>query len=128
MYRSLSQIWEGFSKNLVEILGHASLSACLLDSLKFLLLGWMPLILPVLTIYGLFTSENHFFGYGAFGLASLGTALLLIIFIMALKTLKIPFRFTFSFPLGFTFQVLLLLHSQWRHKTKTRKWKGRIYG
>jgi chlorobactene glucosyltransferase len=128
MYRGLSQIWEGFSKNLVEILGHESLSACLLEALNLLLLGWVPLILPVLTLFGLFIGENSFLDYSAFGLAFLGSLILLIIFIMALRALKTPLRFAFSFPLGFTFQVLLLLNSQWQHQTKTRRWKGRIYG
>ena len=128
MYRNFSQMWEGFSKNLVEVAGYQDAKTAARGALQFLLLGWLPVILPLLCLGGLFNESPPQLVWGTLGLSLLTTGCLLLLFFMALRALKIPATFALSFPLGFTFQAALILHSQWRRKTKTRIWKDRICG
>jgi len=127
MYQSYSQIWEGFSKNLVDIIGVRSIITSLLTSLKFLLLGWMPVLLPFWAMYRLSGGDGNLFNFWILSLSILGTAAIFILCIMTVKALKIPFRYGLFFPLGFTIYAFLTANSFWRRKKGGRRWKGRVY-
>jgi chlorobactene glucosyltransferase len=124
MYQNLKQIWEGFSKNLIQIMGKTSTINLTLNVMKFISLGWLPVVLPLLAIKNLNESILNFWSCI---LSVLGTVLLFLFFWLTLKALKIPFRYVCSFPIGFTFQVGLTFNSYWKYNKGARKWKGRTY-
>ena len=127
MYRNASQIWKGFSKNLVEIMRHEGTVTSIVHSLKFLLLGWMPVVLPLLAFYKLGACGNDLIYNWAFGISMLGTAIMFITCFMAIKALKIPFIYILSFPLGFTMHAFITINSLWQSKKGNIEWKGRTY-
>jgi len=127
MYQTLAQIWEGFSKNLIEIMRKPSLMNSVLNALKFLSLGWLPVGLPLVTLTHLNGGNGPPLILWAFILSALGTAALFLFFSMTVKALRIPFRYVWAFPIGFTFQAGLILNSWWKRKKGTRRWKGRTY-
>ena len=127
MYQSFSDIWEGFSKNLGDIMRNDSALTSTFTAFKSLLLGWMPIMLPFLTGYGLSSGKGSVLGYWTFGLSLLGTAAILVFCLLTVKALKIPFGYVLSSPLGFTMHSLLALNSLWKRAKGERKWKGRRY-
>lgn len=127
MYRNLSQIWRGFSKNLVEIMKHESAITSIAHSIKFLLLGWMPAVLPLLTFCTSSACPSGTSHNWAFNMAMAGTVLMFITCFMALKALKIPLIYILSFPLGFTMHALITLNCLFQKKRGKVEWKGRTY-
>ncbi|MFC1811440.1 glycosyltransferase [Thermodesulfobacteriota bacterium] len=127
MYQSFSDIWEGFSKNLGDIMRDDSALTSAFTAFKSLLLGWMPVMLPFLTGHGLSTGKGSMLAYWTFGLSVLGTAAIFVFCLLTIKALKIPFGYVLSSPLGFTMHSLLTLNSLWNRVKGERKWKGRRY-
>jgi len=127
MYQGTSQIWQGFSKNLVEIMKHESGLTSIAHSIKFLLLGWMPALLPLLTLCNTGTCGSGVIYHWAFIIAITATMLMFITCFMALRALKIPFIYIFSFPLGFTMHALITLNCLFKKKVGKVEWKGRTY-
>lgn len=128
MYQNLAQIWEGFSKNLVEVMRSQSIPGSILNAFKFLSLGWLPLVLPLVALTNLNGGDDSSKCFWAFILSVLGTVALFLFFLLTVKALKIPFRYLCFFPIGFTLQAGLSLNSLWKRRKGTRKWKGRTYG
>ena len=128
MYQNLAQIWEGFSKNLTEIMRKPSMMNALFNALKFLALGWLPIVLPLVTFGHLIAGDDRPLIFWALILSAGGTAALFLFFSVTVTALKIPFRYVCAFPIGFTFQAGLAVNSWWKSKRGTRKWKGRTYG
>lgn len=127
MYQSFSDIWEGFSKNLGDIMRDDSLLKSTFTALQSLLLGWVPVILPLLTGYCLKAGKGGILEYWAFGLSILGTAVIFAFYLLVIKALKVPFGYAFASPLGFTMHSLLTLNSLRNRIKGERKWKGRRY-
>lgn len=127
MYRDISHIWEGFSKNLAEIMRNQNAVGSVYDAIKSFLLAWMPLLLIFLTLNDLNAGLNTVFNYWAFGLAVAGFSTMLIMSLLIVKALRIPFGYAFFIPLGFTLHTLLTISSLWGMKKGKRLWKGRIY-
>ena len=127
MYQSFSDIWEGFSKNLGDIMRDDSALTSAFTAFKSLLLGWMPVMLPLLAGYGLHMGKGGMLDYWTFGLSVLGAAVIFVFCLLTIKALKIPFGFVLSSPLGFTMHSVLTLNSLWNRAKGERKWKGRRY-
>ncbi|MDH3976288.1 MAG: glycosyltransferase [Deltaproteobacteria bacterium] len=127
MYRELPQIWKGFSKNLIEIMKHESTITSVTHSIKFLFLGWMPVVLPLLTFYRPGACGNDPIYSWAFAIALAGSIIMFITCFMAIKALKIPALYLLSFPLGFTMHAFITLNCLWQSKRGNIEWKGRTY-
>ncbi len=127
MYRDISHIWEGFSKNLAEIMRKQNPVESVYDAVKSFLLAWMPLLLTFWTFYYLNNGMDTVLNYLAFGFSVSGTAAMFIMSLFVVRALKIPFGYAFSIPLGFTLHTLLTINSLWGMKKGKRLWKGRIY-
>lgn len=127
MYRDMGQIWRGFSKNLIQIMKHESAIASIAHSIKFLLLGWMPAVLPLVTFYNLGTFGNGLIHEWAFGISLSCTIIMFITCFMAMRALKIPLVYLLSFPLGFTMHALITLNCLLQKKRGNIEWKGRTY-
>jgi len=120
MYRSLAEIWRGFSRNAVEIMRASSFLPLLVRAMRSLLIALGLLLLPVLT---LLSKEA-----GPALLISLATLLtLLITFWLMLRELRIPRRYLLAAPFGLAVHGLLLVNSYLQMKRGTRAWKGRSY-
>jgi glycosyltransferase involved in cell wall biosynthesis len=127
MYRDISHIWEGFSKNLAEIMRKQNPVESVYDAIKSLLLAWMPLLLPFWTFYYLNNGMDTVLNYLAFGLSVSATTALFMTSLFIVRALKIPFGYAFSIPLGLSLHTFLTINSLWRMKKGKRLWKGRIY-
>jgi chlorobactene glucosyltransferase len=127
MYRNLAHIWEGFSKNLSEIMRNDNPLTAVLTALKSFLLGWMPMLLPILAWQALGPGGNPLLGYAALGLSAVALVALFASCLLTVRALKIPYAYVLSFPLGFTLHGLLALGSLWKQKKGGRTWKGRRY-
>jgi len=127
MYRDILHIWEGFSKNLAEIMRKQNPIESVYDAIKSFLLAWMPLLLPFWTFFHLINGMDTVFNYLAFGLSVSVFAALLTTSLFIVKALKIPFWYVFSIPLGLSLHTLLTINSIWRMKKGKRIWRGRIY-
>lgn len=127
MYKSLAQIWEGFSKNMADIMGNRNIIDLLFTMIRSLLLAWMPVILPLVTWYALTKERQNIFNYYSFCFSALAGGLLFIYLLMTIKTFKIPRWYSFSLPLGFTMHALLTVNSFWKRTRGIRKWKDRTY-
>lgn len=127
MYRNVAHIWEGFSKNLSEIMRNDGLFTSILTALKSFLLGWGPVVLPFLTWHGLNSGGHALPGYWAFGVSTFASVAILACCLLTVRALKIPFVYALSFPFGFTMHACLTLGSLWKQKKGERTWKGRKY-
>jgi chlorobactene glucosyltransferase len=127
MYKTFSQIWEGFSKNLIEIMRDSSMKRVVYDSVKFFLLGWMPLVLPLLTGYSLIAGGGAFLDYSAFAVSLIASSALFSYAILAVRALRIPVWYFISFPLGFTLHSMLMMNNLWKKRKGETTWKGRTY-
>lgn len=127
MYRDTLHIWEGFSKNLAEIMRKQDPIKSVYDAIKSLLLAWMPLLLSLWTFFHLTNGADTVFNYLAFGLSVAATTALFITSLFIVRALKIPLGYAFSIPLGLSLHTILTINSLWRMKKGKRLWKGRIY-
>ena len=127
MYQSFLNIWEGFSKNIADIMNVKSSGGAIYICLKSLLLGWMPLILPLWAFIHILQNERNIFSYWGFGLAMAGSAIMFICAISTIRFLKIPLRYFLAFVLGLTMHTALTIDCLWKRKRGKSKWKGRTY-
>lgn len=127
MYRDLAHIWEGFSKNLADIMQNDRPFIAVLTAVKSFLLGWMPIILPVVAWQGLHSGGSSLLDSWAFGVSSAAFAAVFALCALTVKALRIPLPYVLSFPLGFTLHGVLTLGSLWKQHKGRRRWKGRRY-
>lgn len=127
MYRDFLHIWEGFSKNLAEIMRKQNPIAAVYDALKSIILAWMPLLLIIWTLYYIINGMDTVYNYIALGLSLSAAATLFITGLFIVRALKIPFGYVFSIPLGLTLHAFLTINSLWLMKKGKRSWKGRTY-
>ena len=123
----LSQIWEGFSKNLVDIKKNTGTVGSIFTVLKSLLLGWIPLVLPILTLLHMRSGDESFIIHFAFTAAVIAAAVMYLFMLLIVKAFVIPSFYALSFPFGFTMHAALTINSLIRRKKGDRKWKGRTY-
>jgi chlorobactene glucosyltransferase len=122
MYRDLGSLWEGFSKNAVEIMGDAR--GTLLVAAAGVAFGWSALLLPA--ALGIAATGRPSAGtVAAFALALLGLLVVLGVEAGTMWHFRVPLVFALLFPLGFTVAGLLAAYSVWARRRGTVRWKGR---
>ncbi|MCP3925831.1 MAG: glycosyltransferase [Desulfobacterales bacterium] len=122
MYTKLSEIWEGFSKNIAVIMKTRTFFTTFLSSLKSIFIGLAPLIIPLFLFfnqdsYSLYTLS--FFGVGF-------TSLFILSF-FSLRAMGVSPLYMIFFPVGFTFHSIISLSSIFKQKKGRTEWKGRKY-
>jgi chlorobactene glucosyltransferase len=127
MYRSVSNIWEGFSKNLLDIMGVRSPAAAIFNCVKSFLLAWMPLVLAVWTCFAFVRGGQDIFGYGTGALVFAACVAMMVAALFTVRFLRIAWWYLLCFPLGLTMHSALTIGSLWRSTSGRRKWKGRLY-
>lgn len=127
MYRNFSHIWEGFSKNLSEIIARDNFIHTVLAPVKSILLGWMTIIAPIVSLNLLLGGGYSTLNVISFVLNFSVFVSILLSVIMTLRALKVPVIYSLAFPLGFTLQAIIYIKSLINSKIGKKKWKGRTY-
>ncbi|MEN8171209.1 MAG: glycosyltransferase [Pseudomonadota bacterium] len=122
MYRSLAEVWGGFSRNSVDIMRVTSLLPLLIRALRSLLLAAGLVLLPAVTllIEGVIVTPTT-----AISFATL--FILVATFLLTLKELRIPLWYLLATPFGLAVHGGLLINSYIQKKRGRRVWKGRAY-
>lgn len=124
MYRDFASLWEGLSKNAIEILGSAP--ATLLAAAAAFVAGWSTLLLPLAIATALTRAPSAAAAIGL-GLAALGSAVVVGIQLGTARHLRIPTALGLLFALGYTMAAALACRGVLLHLTGRVTWKGRTY-
>jgi chlorobactene glucosyltransferase len=127
MYRNFPKIWEGFSKNLTEIMRTRGIAHELFTAAKSFVLGWLPVVLPILTWQNLSQGAPAALRYGAFWLSAIAAFALLGNNLMTVRALRLPIGYALSVQLGYLLHAALIIASLWKKRKGKREWKGRVY-
>lgn len=122
MYRSLGELWEGFSKNVTEMLGGTG--ATLAAAAAGLFLASAAVGLPAWIAVDASAGP---LGWAALGCAAAGTLALAGTHIGTAHHLKIPWWYGCLFPLGYVAGALLAVDAVLRRARGSVAWKGRAY-
>jgi chlorobactene glucosyltransferase len=124
MYGGWRDLWEGFAKNVVDMLGGPRATAA--TALASVVAAWATLLVPAFAIYACLDHP------GTAALLALAAAVVASAAIGALHVagaihFRIPFWYGLIFPLGYTAGALLAIDSIRRRHQGRVAWKGRIY-
>jgi chlorobactene glucosyltransferase len=124
MYRDFNSLWEGFSKNAIDILGSAG--ATLWAAAAGFLASWCALALPGALAAAFWSAPSTPAAIGL-GLALCGSAAAIGIQLATARHLQIPAAYGLLCPLGCTVAAALACRSVLSHLTGRVTWKGRTY-
>ena len=124
MYRDLSSLWEGLSKNAIEILG--SSAATMTAAAIGMLVGWAALLLPIAIAAAILPHPSAAQLTG-FGLTLAGSAIVLGVQFGTARHFRIPAVFGVLTPCGHTAAAVLACHSFLLRRGGGVTWKGRRY-
>lgn len=125
MYRGLSQLVEGWSKN-IYLGGRRSFPE------EPIMRSMVPVMLVLAMLYWLVPPALLLAGIWVPGAAVLFTSMLLAVGLSVLfwavicKGMEIPAWYGFSYPLGALMSLFIILRSTWRGARKV-EWRGRTY-
>lgn len=129
MYNGLKELWGGFSKNSVDLVG--GISRAIVGALGMLALGWVPVIASALVLERLvprLLSGQPAPRLGlALGLLVLGTAAVVAAHALMARFNRMPMRYSLLFPISHTLAAALTLNSVRRYLSGRNEWKGRVY-
>ncbi|HWD19750.1 MAG TPA: glycosyltransferase [Verrucomicrobiae bacterium] len=117
MYNNLESLWEGLSKNVVEMLGGTR--GALLAAAAAFSLAWVTALLP-------FWAWHQGDALAA-SLISTASLALIATHVFSARYFGIPFFYGLLFPFGYTMGGLIALNSIRLRWKKRIAWKGRIY-
>lgn len=125
MYTNLEQLWEGFAKNTVDIMG--STPKAIGAAGVALLLGWLPVVLPWWA-WALNRRRPDGLQQRTTLVGTLvGSGVVISLHGVALRLLHVPWWHLLLFPLGLTVEAAIILDSIRRKRTDRTTWKGRVY-
>lgn len=124
MYRSLTAIWYGFSKNMGDIAALANGTGAVLAGLRSIAIGVLPWIAFGFSLAACLAAPSPTHAW-AFGMSILALANMLILFAFVLHALKVPLFYIVGMPLGFTLHGVLIYRNLWNKKQGNLVWKGR---
>ncbi len=121
MYRDFASLWEGFSKNAVDIMGDARRT--LMVAAVGLVVGWatplLPLALAIVALHDRAALPALLLALAASGVVvgvEIGTA----------RHFRVPLGLVALFPAGFSLAAALAWRSVWLRARGRATWKGRI--
>ncbi|MGH7046355.1 MAG: glycosyltransferase [Stellaceae bacterium] len=124
MYRDLNSLWEGLTKNAIDILGSSRVT--LAASATGLLAGWAALVLPAATAAAILPHPAATEAAGL-GLILVGSAIVVAVQIATARHFRIPAVFGLLMPCGYTAVAVLACHSFLLRRGGGVTWKGRKY-
>ena len=119
MYTSLAEIWEGLSKNAVNVVG--SRRAAVKTSLEGIALGWGALLLPLVGLLAAGGGSFTFLLFLGGSLALFGTHM------AGARYFRLPLWYGLFFPLGYTLISAIVGNSLRAYRVGAVRWKGRTY-
>lgn len=124
MYRDLPSLWEGLSKNALEILG--SSGRTLLAAAVGMAIGWAALAVPAALAVAIFPHPSALEWVGL-GLAATGSTIVVGIQIGTARHFRVPSVFGILLAGGYTAAFLLACYSWLLRRGAGVIWKGRKY-
>ncbi|MGH7031914.1 MAG: glycosyltransferase [Stellaceae bacterium] len=124
MYRDLNSLWEGLSKNAIEILGSSGVTVA--ASATGMLVGWAALLLPVATAAAILPRPSPIEAIGL-ALTLAGSAIVIGVQLGAARHFRIPALFGLLMPCGYSAALVLACHSFLLRRGGGVTWKGRKY-
>ena len=124
MYRDLPSLWEGLSKNALEILGSSGVT--LAAAAAGMAVGWAALALPAAIAVAILPQPSAMEWVGL-GLAVAGSLIVIGVQLGAARHFRIPAIFGILLPCGYTAAFLLACHSWLLRRGAGVTWKGRTY-
>ena len=124
MYRDLGTLWEGLSKNAVEIMGDGPSTIAVATA--GMVFAWASLLLPLLAVMGLTQQPSLAAAMGC-GLALLGSVAVVGVHIGTARHFRIAMTYGLLFPLAYTAVAVLAWHSAALRRGGRVSWKGRTY-
>ncbi len=121
MYRGFASLWEGFSKNAVDIMGDARHT--LLVAAAGFLVGWMTFLLPLGLAVAALRDPSAWL---ALPLALAGSGAVVGVEIGTARHFRVPLWLVPLFPAGFTLAAALACRSVWLRHRGRATWKGRV--
>ncbi|MBN9563866.1 MAG: glycosyltransferase [Alphaproteobacteria bacterium] len=122
MYRDFASLWEGFSKNAVDIMGDTRRTV--LVAAAGLLVGWATFLLPLGLALVALHDETVWLGM-ALALALAGSGVVVGVEIGTARHLRVPPWQVALFPAGFTLAAVLAWRSVRLRRRGGATWKGR---
>lgn len=124
MYRDLPSLWEGLSKNALEILG--SSGRTLLAAAVGMAIGWAALAVPAALAVAISPHPSALEWVGL-GLAATGSTIVFSVQLGTVRHFRVPSLFGMSLACGYTAAFLLACHSWLLRRGAGVTWKGRRY-
>jgi chlorobactene glucosyltransferase len=124
MYRDLPSLWEGLSKNALEILGSSGLS--LAAAATGMAVGWAALALPAAIAVAIFPHPSVLEWTGL-AVAAVGSAIVVGVQLGTARHFRVPAIFGILLPCGYTAAFLLACHGLLLYRAGRVTWKGRKY-
>lgn len=124
MYHDLNSLWEGLSKNAIEILG--SSGATVAASATGMFVGWAAVLLPPATVAAILPQPSAIEWVGL-ALILAGSALVIAVQLGTARHFRIPALFGLLMPCGYSAAVVLACHSFLLRRGGGVTWKGRKY-
>ncbi|MBU1776854.1 MAG: glycosyltransferase, partial [Gammaproteobacteria bacterium] len=103
MYRSLKEIWTGFSRNAADITQSTSISRLLANTVPTMTVAAGILVLPAMAVLS-YLATPDLYSQIALGLTLPLSLILLIFFVLAVRALRIPAVYGLAVPLGLLLQ------------------------
>jgi chlorobactene glucosyltransferase len=124
MYTDLASLWEGLSKNAIDITGRAVTTVA--AATAAMVLAWAALLLPLLS--GIVAMRlASAVAIAGFALALAGSTALAGVQIGAARHFRIPAVFGLLFPFAYTTIAVLAWHGAGLRRGGRVTWKGRTY-
>ena len=124
MYTGLASLWEGLSKNAVEIMGDGRTTVAVATA--GIVLAWAALLLPALAIMVFLQQPSVAAAIGC-ALALLGSGAALGVQIGTARHFRIPMVYGLLFPCAYTAVAALAWRSVALRRHGRVTWKGRTY-
>ncbi|MEJ2170096.1 MAG: glycosyltransferase [Desulfobacterales bacterium] len=127
MYTGLQTLWEGLSKNAVDVV--KNIRTAILLSFGVPILGWTSVLLPlyVLLMETAELTRADLLAVTSLGFAALGSAALFATHMAESRYFKIPLRYGLLFPLGLTMIGAITINSILSRWRRNIVWKSRLY-
>ncbi|MGH7059355.1 MAG: glycosyltransferase, partial [Stellaceae bacterium] len=125
MYRDFGSLWEGLSKNVIDITGSAS--STLLAALGGFIVGWAALLAPLAIGVAAFRHPTAAAAAG-FALALAASTAVIAIQIGTARRCRIPALYGLLLACGYTVAVGLAGNGIRQRLGGRTRWKGRTYG
>lgn len=127
MYTGLQPLWEGLSKNAVDVV--KDMRTAVLLAFGAAVVGWASVLLPLIVLIteAEELAQANLLAGMSFGLAALGSAALFATHMAESRYFRIPLWYGLLFPLGLTMIGAIIINSIRSHWRNNIVWKNRLY-